>query len=240
MTCGYVLRGGIWGRRRPLCVRGRRVPGCERSTDRGGTGHGRARTGPRTTAEKATDGAGGSGMQTAPTRIPALTCLFRMPARRRRRLRHRLRGRPVAWSRPGVAVHGVGGEVPDSVARKCAGFGASEGSCNPVKVTLPELPIEGGILRTQAGQLDLNICAVTRRGERDLNECRCRRRCVGSLTVPSNHQAVRGIDFDVAADDHRPVEVKVERVPRLRSRHEVSSALTRAAHVREAQAVRAG
>ena len=62
----------------------------------------------------------------------------------------------------------------------------------------------------------------------------------GSLTVPSNHQAVRGIDFDVAADDHRPVEVKVERVPRLRSRHDVSSALTRAAHVREAQAVRAG
>ena len=128
----------------------------------------------------------------------------------------------------------------DSVARKCAGFGASEGSCNPVKVTLPELPIEGGIRRTQAGQLDLNIRAVTRRGERDLNECRCRRRCVGSLTVPSNHQAVRGIDFDAAADDHRPVEVKVERVPRLRSRHDVSSALTRAAHVREAQAVRAG
>lgn len=86
----------------------------------------------------------------------------------------------------------------DSVARKCAGFGASEGSCNPVKVTRPELPIEGGILRTQAGQLDLHICAVTRRGERDLNECRCRRRCVGSLTVPSNHQAVRGIGFDVA------------------------------------------
>jgi hypothetical protein len=42
-------------------------------------------------------------------------------------------------------------EVPDSVAMKCAGFGASEGSCNPVKVTRPELPIEGGILRTQAG-----------------------------------------------------------------------------------------
>ena len=72
-------------------------------------------------------------------------------------------------------LHGVdlaycaGREVPDSVARKCAGFGASEGSCNPVKVTRPQLPIGGGILRTQAGQLDLHICAVTRRGERDLN-----------------------------------------------------------------------
>ena len=54
--------------------------------------------------------------------------------------------------------------------------------------------------------------AVTLRGERDLNECRCRRRFVGSLTVPCNHQAVWGIDFDVAAGDHRPVEVKVERV----------------------------
>jgi hypothetical protein len=61
MTCGYVFRGVIWGRRRPLYVRGHRVPGSERSTDRGRTGHGRARTSPRTTTEKATDGAGGSG-----------------------------------------------------------------------------------------------------------------------------------------------------------------------------------
>jgi hypothetical protein len=61
MTCGYVLRGVIWGRHRPLYVHGHRVPGSERSTDRGGTGHGRARTSPRTGAEKATDGAGGSG-----------------------------------------------------------------------------------------------------------------------------------------------------------------------------------
>ncbi len=30
-----------------------------------------------------------------------------------------------------------------SVARKCVGLGASEDSCNPVKVTRPELPIEG-------------------------------------------------------------------------------------------------
>jgi len=61
VTCGYVFRGGIWDSRRPLCVRGHRVPGYERSADRGGTGHGRPRTSPRTTAETATDGAGGSG-----------------------------------------------------------------------------------------------------------------------------------------------------------------------------------
>jgi hypothetical protein len=30
-------------------------------------------------------------------------------------------------------------------------------------------PMPTGHLRTQAGQLDLHICAVTRRGERDLN-----------------------------------------------------------------------
>jgi hypothetical protein len=34
LTCGYVLRGVIWGRRRPLCVRGCRVSGSERSADR--------------------------------------------------------------------------------------------------------------------------------------------------------------------------------------------------------------
>jgi hypothetical protein len=43
----------------------------------------------------------------------------------------------------------------------CAGFGASEGSGNPGEVTLPELLIEGGIFRTQTGQLDGHICAVT-------------------------------------------------------------------------------
>ena len=36
--------------------------------------------------------------------------------------------------------------VPDSVAVR--GFGASQGSCDPVKVTRPELRIESGILRT--------------------------------------------------------------------------------------------
>lgn len=55
------------------------------------------------------------------------------------------------------------------VARKRAEFGASKGGCNPVKVPLPELAIEGGIFRTQAGQLNLHICAVARRDERDLN-----------------------------------------------------------------------
>jgi hypothetical protein len=34
------------------------------------------------------------------------------------------------------------------------------------------------------------------------------------LTVPFNQHADRGIDFYVAAGDHRPVEVKVERAPR--------------------------
>jgi hypothetical protein len=48
-------------------------------------------------------------------------------------------------------------------------IGASEGSCNPVKLTRPELPIEGDIVVTQAGQLDLHICADNRRGERDLD-----------------------------------------------------------------------
>ncbi len=99
-------------------------------------------------------------------------------------------------------------DVAHSVGRKYAGFGASEGSCNPVKISCPELSIEGGILRTQAGQLDAQVCAVTCRGERDLNQCRRWRRFVSSLTVPCNHHAVRGIDFYVAAGDHRPFEVK--------------------------------
>jgi len=101
------------------------------------------------------------------------------------------------------------------------GSARAKAVCNPVKVTRPDLLIEGGIRRTQAGQLDLHGCVVTGRGERDLNACRCRRRFVGSLTVPSNHEAVRRIDLDVAAGDHRPVEAKVERVPRPRSRHEM-------------------
>jgi hypothetical protein len=47
-------------------------------------------------------------------------------------------------------------------------FGASQGSCDPIKVTLPELPIEGGIHLIPAGELDLHSCAVTRRGEGNL------------------------------------------------------------------------
>ncbi len=38
--------------------------------------------------------------------------------------------------------------VPDSVARKCAGFGVRKGSFDPVEVTRKELPIELSILRT--------------------------------------------------------------------------------------------
>ena len=64
------------------------------------------------------------------------------------------------------------------------GFGASQGSCDPGEVTRPELPIESGILRTEAGELHRHACAVTRRGERDLNECRCRRRWCRFLDGP--------------------------------------------------------
>jgi hypothetical protein len=45
-------------RPRPLCVRGCRVLGSVRSTDRGGTGHGRARTSPRTGTGRLTDDGG--------------------------------------------------------------------------------------------------------------------------------------------------------------------------------------
>jgi len=61
LTCGYVIRGGIRDGRRPLCVRGRRVSGSARSTDRRRLAHGRPRSGPGTGAEKATDGGGRSG-----------------------------------------------------------------------------------------------------------------------------------------------------------------------------------
>ena len=60
------------------------------------------------------------------------------------------------------------------------------------------------------------------------------------LDGPIQSPGGAGIGFYVAAGDHRPVEVKVERVPRPRSRHEISSALTRPGHVQEAQAVRVG
>ena len=63
---------------RPLCVRGRRVPGSERSTDRCRTGHGRARTGPRTRPEKVTDGAGGSGYTDRQPGFLPLTWHFRV------------------------------------------------------------------------------------------------------------------------------------------------------------------
>jgi hypothetical protein len=60
------------GRRRPLYVRGCRVSGSVRSTDEHGPAHGRARKRPRT-------GPAGAVTQTVPTRIPALTCHFRVP-----------------------------------------------------------------------------------------------------------------------------------------------------------------
>jgi len=101
------------------------------------------------------------------------------------------------------------------------GFGTDEGHCDLVKVTRPELPIYGGVLCAQSGELNLHSCAVSRRGERDLDECACRHHVVGSLTIPADQKAVRGIDFDVLAADDSPAEVKVERVARPRSRHEM-------------------
>ena len=55
----------------------------------------------------------------------------------------------------------------------------------------------------------------------DLNESRCRRLVVGSVTVPFHDQAVRAIDFELAAGDRSPSKAKVERAPRPRSRHEM-------------------
>ncbi len=58
LTSADALRVAFAGRRRPLCVRGCRVSGSVRSTNRGGTRHGRARTGPRTATDQPTDGGG--------------------------------------------------------------------------------------------------------------------------------------------------------------------------------------
>ena len=84
--------------------RGRRSRRGEPATDGRGPAHGRARKRPRT-------GPAGAVMQTALTRIPALTCHFRMPARCRRRPRHR--GLP---RRPGCRG-----------PRRCAGWRRSPG-----------------------------------------------------------------------------------------------------------------
>lgn len=62
-----------------------------------------------------------------------------------------------------------------------------QGSCNPVKVARPELLMEGSVVRTQAGQLDLHICAVVSRRERDLNYSGGRRRVIATWKVPSDH-----------------------------------------------------
>jgi hypothetical protein len=55
----------------------------------GRAGCGRARNGPRTGAENATDGGGGSGYADRPPGFSVLTCHFRKPARCRRHPRHR-------------------------------------------------------------------------------------------------------------------------------------------------------
>jgi hypothetical protein len=100
-------------------------------------------------------------------------------------------------------------------------FGAREASFDPVEVPRKELAIELSIPRSQARELDLHrSVAFTRRGEPELDKCRVVRRVVGFSTVPFDQHAVRGIDFDVAAGDDRPVEVKAERVSGPGSRHE--------------------
>jgi hypothetical protein len=117
--CGYVIRGGIWDGRRPLCVRGHRVPGSERSTHRRRPAHGRPRTSPRTGAERPRTGPAGAVMQTALTRIPALTCHFRMP-RRGGRPRWRAPRSSATATPPRAAGHTDAGR-----AMTCTGRGVS-------------------------------------------------------------------------------------------------------------------
>jgi hypothetical protein len=51
---------------------------------------------------------------------------------------------------------------------------------------------------------------------------------------------VRGIYFDVAAGDHRTVELEVERLPHARSCHKIPFILTSPVHVEEAREDRVG
>ena len=103
LTYAYVVRGSIWDGRRPLCIRGRRVPGPsgprtvgEPATDERGPAHRRARTGPRTGTDQPTDDGGkghGRGRwerfaDRPPGFIP-LTWHFGLPARCRYLPRHR-------------------------------------------------------------------------------------------------------------------------------------------------------
>jgi len=83
LTYVYTVRGAITGCRRPLRVRGRRIPG---------------RCGPRTGAEQATDGGGGSGCTDRPPGLLTFTWYFRIPARYQRLPHHRsrTRGRPLS------------------------------------------------------------------------------------------------------------------------------------------------
>jgi len=55
---------------------------------------------------------------------------------------------------------------------------------------------------------------------------------VVSSAIQVDHQAVRGIDFAVAASHRFAVEVKVERVPWARSRHGIPSVSASPAHVK--------
>src|ERR1700733_15686437 len=72
----------------------------EPATDGRGPAHGRARSSPRTTAEKATHGAGGSGHTDRPPGFFPLTWHFGMPEHYRRLPRHR------TWARLSVGTPG--------------------------------------------------------------------------------------------------------------------------------------
>ena len=53
------------------------------------------------------------------------------------------------------------------------------------------------------------------------------------MAFPPQQHAVRGIYFDEAAYNFRPIEVEVERLPHERNCHRVSIDVTSPAHIRE-------
>jgi hypothetical protein len=117
LTSVDAVPGAIPGCRRPLCVRGHRVPGAVRATDGGGTTHGQGRDwhgrgpkGPRTGPVGAvTPTVRRSGVSTVLPGVWLLTCHFRTPARCRRRPRHRVL--PGVLGTEGVGDALVGGGV---------------------------------------------------------------------------------------------------------------------------------
>jgi hypothetical protein len=106
LTCDYVFRGRIWGRRRPLCVRGPRVPGPLKSTD----GHGRR---------------GRSGHADRPawfiaSDLPLQDACAGSPPKGARRQRHDREVRVLE----GPPLSGASGQVAQVVGTHRAGFGS--------------------------------------------------------------------------------------------------------------------